>query len=104
MVVTTPERSLEQRREGLEKANTIRFQRALLKKQLKSGEVSIFTLLENPPDFIIMMKLSKLLLSVPKYGDVKVNKILIQCVISPSKTVGGLSPRQKASLVMLLRR
>ena len=32
-----------------------------------------------------------MLLAVPKYGRVKVNKILQQCRISPSKTIGGLS-------------
>ena len=45
-----------------------------------------------------------LLLAVPKYGRVKVNKILAQCRISPSKTLGGLSERQRAELVALMRR
>jgi hypothetical protein len=35
---------------------------------------------------------------------VKVNKILSQCRISPSKTIGGLSPRQRAELVSYLRK
>jgi hypothetical protein len=35
---------------------------------------------------------------------VKVNKILTQCRISPSKTIGGLSQRQRAELVELMRR
>ncbi len=45
-----------------------------------------------------------LLLAVPKYGRVKVNKILSQCRISPSKTLGGLSERQRGELVTLMRR
>ena len=45
-----------------------------------------------------------MLLAVPKYGRVKVDKILRQCKISPSKTVGGLSERQRNELVGLLRR
>jgi S13-like protein len=45
-----------------------------------------------------------MLLAVPKYGQVKVNKILAQCRISPSKTIGGLSPRQRAELVSFLRK
>ena len=40
-----------------------------------------------------------MLLAVPKYGRVKVNKILQQCRISPSKTIGGLSERQRTELV-----
>jgi hypothetical protein len=35
---------------------------------------------------------------------VKANKVLTQCRISPSKTIGGLSQRQRAELVALLRR
>ena len=39
-----------------------------------------------------------------KYGRVKTNRILNQCRISPSKTIGGLSGRQRAELVNQLRR
>jgi hypothetical protein len=35
---------------------------------------------------------------------VKANKVLQQCRISPSKTIGGLSERQRDELVSLLRR
>ena len=42
-----------------------------------------------------------MLLAVPKYGRVKVNKILAHCRISPSKTIGGLSDRQRSELVLL---
>jgi hypothetical protein len=35
---------------------------------------------------------------------VKVNKILAQCRISPSKTIGGLSQRQRTELVEFMRR
>ena len=45
-----------------------------------------------------------MLLAVPKYGRVKANRILNQCRISPSKTIGGLSERQRTELVSLLRR
>ena len=37
-----------------------------------------------------------MLLAVPKYGRVKVNKMLLTCRISPSKTIGGLSERQRS--------
>ena len=43
-------------------------------------------------------------LDSPKYGRVKVNRILTHCRISPSKTIGGLSERQRNELVRLLRR
>ena len=43
-----------------------------------------------------------MLLAVPKYGRVKVNKVLPVCRISPRKTIGGLSQRQRTELVSML--
>jgi hypothetical protein len=99
-----PERSLAQRMEALERANRIRTARAQLKRDLKGGRASIDALLLSPPEWIWTAKVSELLLAVPKYGRVKVNRILSQCRVSPSKTVGGLTDRQRAELVALLRR
>ena len=56
----------------------------------------------DPPDFVETAKVFDMLLAVPKYGRVKVNKVLTQCRISPSKTIGGLSQRQRDELVSLL--
>src|ERR671931_2780997 len=99
-----PERSLMQRMDALQRANEIRTRRAQLKRDLKAGRVSIHSLLKNPPDFVETAKVFDMLLAVPKYGRVKVNKILQQCRISPSKTIGGLSQRQRTELVSMLRR
>jgi len=102
--VGAPERSLAQRMEALERANAIRMKRAQLKRDLKAGRKSIHDLLLDPPEYVETAKVFDLLLAVPKYGRVKVNKILHTCRISPSKTIGGLSPRQRGELVELLRR
>ncbi len=101
---TTPERSLNQRMDALARANQIRTQRAQLKRDLKAGRLSIDTLLLDPPDYVETAKVFDMLLAVPKYGRVKVNKILVGCRISMSKTIGGLSERQRSELVSLLRR
>ena len=61
-------------------------------------------LLLQPPEFVETAKVVDMLLAVPKYGRVKVNKVLVQCRISPSKTIGGLSQRQRTELVSMLRR
>ncbi len=102
--VAAPERSLVQRMEALQRANDIRSRRAQLKRDLKAGRTPIHDLLLDPPDYLQTAKVFDLLLAVPKYGRVKVNKILGQCRISPSKTLGGLSERQRGELVALLRR
>ncbi len=98
-----PERSNLQRMEALERANLIRSQRAQLKRDLRGGKVTIDGLLESPPEYLETAKVFDLLLAVPKYGRVKANKVLQQIRISPSKTVGGLSDRQRGELVVLLR-
>ena len=59
---------------------------------------------EGVPAYLETAKVFDLLLAVPKYGRVKVNKILTQCKIWPSKTVGGLSERQRRELVAFMRR
>jgi hypothetical protein len=102
--VLAPERSLVQRMEALQRANDIRTRRARLKRDLKAGRQPIHELLLEPPDYLETAKVFDLLLAVPKYGRVKVNKILAQCRISPSKTIGGLSQRQRTELVEFMRR
>jgi hypothetical protein len=99
----TPERSLDQRMDALKRANNIRTARAKLKKDLKAGRTSILDLLESPPEYILTAKVFDLLLAVPKYGRVKANRVLNQCRVSPAKTVGGLSERQRKEMVGLLR-
>lgn len=99
-----PDRSLIQRMEALDRANEIRTRRAQLKRDLKAGRKSIHDLLLEPPEYVETMKLFDAMLACPKYGRVKVNKVLQQCRISPSKTIGGLSQRQRTEVVSMLRR
>jgi hypothetical protein len=90
--------------DALRRANEIRTRRASLKRDLKAGRVKIESLLLDPPNYVQTAKVFDLLLAVPKYGRVKVNRILMQCRVSPSKTIGGLSERQRNELVSYLRR
>ena len=99
-----PERTREQRIKALRRANEIRTARAQLKRDMKAGKVKIEALLADPPEYVMSAKAFDMILAVPKYGRVKANKILTSCRISPSKTIGGLSERQRAELVQYLRR
>jgi hypothetical protein len=101
---SAPERSLTQRMDALQRANDVRTRRAQLKRDLKGGRTQIHGLLLSPPEYLQTAKVFDLLLAVPKYGRVKVNRILTQCRISPSKTIGGLSERQRNELVSHFRR
>ena len=88
---------------ALGRANEIRTKRAQLKRDLKAGKVQVEKLLLDPPDWVATANVFDMLLAVPKYGRVKVNRILSQCRISPSKTIGGLSERPRSELVAQLR-
>ena len=102
--VQAPVRSLDQRMEALRRANDIRVKRAQLKKDLKSGAVSIEQILAAPPEYVSTAKVFDMLMAVPKFGRVKAARFLNQCRISQSKTVGGLSERQRAELIGLFNR
>jgi hypothetical protein len=99
-----PSRSLDQRMDALSRANEVRVSRAQLKKELKAGRVRIDDLLDDPPEYVGTAKVFDILLAVPKFGRVKAARFLKHCRISQSKTVGGLSERQRTELVGLLRR
>ncbi len=108
MVVKTqaqaPARSLDQRMDALRRANDVRVQRAQLKRDLKSGSARIEDILGRPPEYVSTAKVFDILMSVPKFGRVKAARFLTQCRISQSKTVGGLSERQRAELIGLFNR
>jgi hypothetical protein len=99
-----PSRSRAQREDALRRATAVRRQRAQLKRDLKTGRCAIEEVLSDPPAFVQTAKVADLLLAVPKHGPVKVNKLLSRCRIAPSKTIGGLSDRQRNELAALLAR
>ena len=88
--------------DALRRANEIRSKRAELKRQLKSGEVTVQRIIQDPPDFVATAKVFDMIVAAPKYGKVKATRMLNQCRISQGKTLGGLSERQRAELVELL--
>ncbi len=93
-----PERSLDQRMAALSLANEVRGLRAQLKRDLKAGKASFGELLLDVPACLETAKVFDLLLALPRVGRVKATSILNGCRISPSKTFGGLSDRQRAEL------
>jgi hypothetical protein len=97
-----PERSPDQRIDALNTANEIRTLRAQLKRDLKAGRTSITSLLLDPPAYLQSANVFDILLAVPKVGRVKATKMLDSCRVSPSKTFGGLTDRQRAELASRL--
>lgn len=108
---TAPERSLEQRMKSLERANRIRTARADLKDAVYEDHawdllIAVIRDEEAPGiitrDQLSTMKVYDLLVVAPTIGRVKALKVINSIPASPSKTIGGLSPRQRAAFVMEL--
>jgi hypothetical protein len=83
---------------ALSRANEVRALRAQLKRDLKARKVSIGALLVDPPPYLETAKVFDMVLALPKVGRVKATKVLHSCRVSPIKTFGGLSERQRAEL------
>jgi len=96
-------RSREQRLRALQQANETRLARAKLKKELASGKLELAQILAEPPACVRTARLRELLLVLPKIGPAKAGRILGQCGIAHSKTLAGLSDRQRAELRKLFR-
>lgn len=95
-----PDRTVEQRATALERANHIRFTRAQWKRALKARQVEDpVAVFRDPPAEFEAMKVGDAMLAVPKVGAVRIGKVLRAGNVSPSKTLVGLSPRQRAVIV-----
>jgi hypothetical protein len=102
----TPTRSLQQRMDALRRANVVRTRRADTKKAAKRGllqPAEFFDLLVEPPEWMETMKVFDLLTAMPKLGRKKADQALRQARISPSKTLGGITARQRHDLLTLVR-
>ena len=90
----------EQRQQALEKAAEARRKRAELKAQLKSGNMSLATVLAKDSDKTVgKMKVSSVLESMPGVGKVRARKIMEKLDISASRRVRGLGSKQKDALL-----
>lgn len=59
-------------------------------------------IIADPPDYLLTAKVLDIIMAAPKFGRVKANRIMDRCRVSPSKTVGGLSERQRRELIAAL--
>jgi hypothetical protein len=88
---------------AMQRANAIRASRAQFKRDLATGRCAIDTALLYPPEYIGTAKVFDILLALPRFGREKVSKVLMQCGIATTRTIAGLSQRQRDELVTLLR-
>jgi hypothetical protein len=87
---------------ALRQANQVRSARAQLKHDLRAGKVRLEQILATGADYLATAEVFDLLVAVPKIGPVKAGRLLANARISPCKTFGELSERQRAHLIELL--
>jgi hypothetical protein len=85
--------------DALQIANDIRMRRAQLKRDLRAGRCRAIDVIADPPEYAMTMKLVVVLLATPRIAEVKAYRVLRLTDTSPSKTLGGLSPRQRAAVI-----
>lgn len=92
-------------RANLRLANDVRSRRAKLKRDLAAGRAKLVPVLLNPPPYAAAAKVHELLRAVPGIGEKKADKLMRRVVptATHSKTVAGLSDRQRVELVRELR-
>jgi hypothetical protein len=95
---------MEQRRQALAHATQVRRQRALLKADLKRGSVSIAALIGDPPAYLASAKMMAVLRALPGWGPIKAARLLERCRVSPTKSIGGLTQRQRTELIRALQK
>lgn len=98
-----PQLTDEQRRAALKKATEVREKRAKLSKDLKSGKLTVVSVLGRADDPVVgRMKVSRLLASLPGLGKVRSQQIMSDLGIDQSRRIAGLGSRQKEALTQKL--
>lgn len=93
---------LAQSMDALKLANEVRYQRKVLKDELRAGQTTVVAALNDPPPWLETMRLAELLLALKFLGKAKVDKALEACRLPNSQTIGTLSPRSRADLITYL--
>jgi hypothetical protein len=70
-----------------------------LKKDLASGKIELAQVVAQPPECVRTARVDDVLLALPKIGAVKAGRILADCGIAHSKTLGALTERQRTELL-----
>ena len=97
--LSAPAERVHQRTVALERANQIRSQRAQLKRDLKAGRIAIEEVLSHPPDYLASATIVDLLIWSPKRQRVKASRVLRRCRITPTRSVGVLTERQRRLII-----
>ena len=97
-----PTLSDDQRKAALVKAAAARHARAQLRDDIKSGAVTVESVLTSEDPIAQRLKVSALIESLPGYGKAKAAKVMGELGISDTRRVKGLGARQREDLLKAL--
>ncbi len=103
LILEAPGRTLMQRQQALQRANEIRTWRAQLKRDVHDLHVLVHDVIADPEERLLSMQLRYLLKAVPHFGEARIMRVYKRVGISSTKTVGGLTDRQRTCLLAALR-
>lgn len=96
--------TIDQRTLALHEANRIRSVRAGLKRRWKkidprTARRELCEIVRDPSGDLLTWRVETALMALPWVGRAKVTRWMLECRIPLSKTIGGLSDRQRDELV-----
>jgi hypothetical protein len=92
-----------QRLRALERANEVRLARAGLKRRIADGQVSVASVLLDPPPEAGSWAVGDMLMSQRRWGATRCRKFLARHHITETKPVATLTERQRLLLATQLR-
>lgn len=89
--------------EALEKAQQIRLARSALKRKVADGRLSVADVLRDVPPEARNMTAFDLLATQHRWARHRARQALAQVPVPESKTLGAMTPRQRAALAAIVR-
>lgn len=102
--MSAPDRSPEQRAEALARALEARQERALIRRQLKSGALNAREVLESCDDNLAWgaLPIRAFLTALPGVGVARAQAIMREIDIADSRRLRGLGDRQRLELLQVI--
>ncbi len=99
--MTPPERTADERRRALDRAQEVRRERASIRTALKSGSLDPMAALDDVR--CAGARVRWFLESLPGVGAARAETLMRDLAIAPTRRLAGLSDRQRAGLTAHLR-
>lgn len=89
----------QQAMEALQRANDIRLGRAMIKKEIKEGKVSVVDVLETEPYICDGMSVLQLFTAQHRWAVKKADRFIKHTLANPGKKLGELTKKERTRLI-----